>query len=260
VSPPFWVGDGDASYRPDLVLWVEEPSGLIVGQELVLPGEEEGAVARILLAALKRPVTGAPRRPDLLRVADAALAAEVRGAIGDTIPVTVVPTPELDAVLEAIVDHAPGPEEETSYLAGGQIAPAVVGELFTAAERLYHTAPWKAATDGQVVRVDIPALGVVGGCISIIGHLGESLGLLLFPSLDGYEACVRAAEGGLPQSGPIDLGTGWLSLSFTPEAELPEALRREAADHGWPIADGDAYPVVERRDPDAAVAPLAERD
>ncbi len=55
---------------------------------------------------------------------------------------------------------------------------------------LYRLAPWKTASDDQVLRVDIPALGVHGACLSIIGGLGESLGFVLFPSLAGYEAFV----------------------------------------------------------------------
>ncbi|MGD2063676.1 MAG: SEC-C metal-binding domain-containing protein [Nitrospirota bacterium] len=260
LSPPFSIHDRAEPYRPELAVWIEEPSGIVVGQELLPPEAVEGAVGRTLRTALERPLMGAPRQPDAIRVADAALAAEARAVVGATIPVTVAPTPELDAFLDALVAGVSDAGEEASYLAGGRIAPAAVAELFSAAQLLYHTAPWEVADDGQLLRVDIPALDVSGACLSIIGNLGESLGFLLFPSLGGYDAFVRAAEGEFPQTGPIDLGTDWLALSFTRESDLPEAMRHEVATHGWTVAAGDAYPQVERRARDGSLHPLTDRD
>jgi len=37
-------------------------------------------------------------------------------------------------------------------------------------------------------------------------------------------------------------------------------MRREAADHGWPVLDEMSYPQVEHRDPDGLLRPLTERD
>ena len=42
--------------------------------------------------------------------------------------------------------------------------------------------------------------------------------------------------------------------------ERPAARRREVAKHGWPVASAEAYPLVERRERDAASRPLGERD
>jgi len=260
LSPPFFIHDRDEPYRAEVVVWMEQPSGWIVGQELIAPEAVEGALARVLRAALERPLMGAPRRPEVIRVADGSLAAEVKAAVGATIPVTVAPTPELDAFLEAMLAWTPESDEVESYLEGGRFTPAAVAELFTAAELLYRTAPWQVATDGQLLRMDIPALGVAGACLSIIGNLGESLGFIVFPSLAGYEAFARAAEGPLPATGPIDLGTDWLALGFDHEADLPPALRREVAAHGWPVAAAGGYPRLERRDRDGATRALVERD
>ena len=54
-----------------------------------MPEDREGAVARGLRNALTQPAVGWPRRPDVVRVADAATAAEVRAEVGEAIPVTV---------------------------------------------------------------------------------------------------------------------------------------------------------------------------
>jgi hypothetical protein len=259
-TPPFFVTDRAQPYRVSLAVWMELPEGLIVGQRVEPPEEAAFALGRALLGAMRAPLAGPPRRPARIRVADPALAAEVRATAGDAIPIEVAPTPELDELVEHMIETMPGDDREASYLDDGRIPTALVAELFEAARLLYRIAPWKVASDSQVLRMDVPALGVEGACVSIIGALGESLGLIIFPSLDGYLAFVDASEDFVPGKPPVDIGTGWLAVHFERGADLPAGMRREAAAHGWPVADAKAYPVVERRERDGARPPVSERD
>jgi hypothetical protein len=123
-----------------------------------------------------------------------------------------------------------------------------------------RVAPWKHVSDSQVIRVDIPALDVHGACLSIIGGLGETLGFLLFPSLAAFDRFYATATRKKQPRGPIDLGTTILSLNFERGAELPASMRREVAEHGWPVAASNAYPRVEHRDRDGLQRPVSERD
>jgi hypothetical protein len=194
VSPPFFIEHLSEPYRAELVIWMELPSGLVVGQQLLRPEEAQGATARVLRAAMKRPAAGPPRRPDRIRVRDASLADEVRAAIGDAVPIEIAPTPELDGFVGLLVESMPRGDVDESYLERGRIAPETVKSLFAAAEVLYRIAPWKFVTDDQVLRMDIPALGVERACLCIIGALGQSRGVLVFPSLGDYQAFRHAAE------------------------------------------------------------------
>ena len=261
LSPPIFLHDREEPYRPELVIWLAASSGLVVGQDAVAPEDAEGAVARALLAALDRPLAGPKHRPDVIRVAGHALAAEVRAAVADTIPVIVAPVPELDTVVKGLIEWMPDTDEGDSYFEGGRIPPEVVAELFTAAAHLYRTAPWKVVADTQVIGMDVPALGVEGACVSVLGHLGANLGVLICPSLAGYEAFGRTAAGGaLEGDGPVDLGTHSLSLNFVRGADLPGSMRREAATHAWPVAGPDAYPLAMGVERDGAFRPLVPRD
>jgi len=150
-------------------------------------------------------------------------------------------------------------EDVASYLEGGRIAKASIGKMFSAAQRIWRLAPWKVAFDGQVVRVDVPRLGVEGACLSIIGNLGESFGILLFPSLRGFEAFAGAAQRSRKRARP-DLGTTVLALEFERAAELPASMRREVLRYRWPVAGSDAYPRVTHRDRDAMPRPVTEHD
>ena len=255
-----YVTDGEP-YRPDVILWLELPEAYIVGTALVHPGEPVTRFADALREAMRRPLIGAPRRPDRIRVADPALAEMARGALGGHASIRVAPTPELDAVVRDMAGAvtAAADAEPESYLEGGRVSPQVVADLFRAAQVLFTLAPWKQASDSQVLRVDIPRLDVAGACLSVIGALGESFGILLFPSLAGYDAFGAAAERSSP-GGPVDLGTTCLSLTFERGADIPPAMRREIAEHQWPVAGADAYPRVAMRDRDGMPRPLTERD
>jgi hypothetical protein len=257
-----FITDREEPYRVRIAVWMDLLHGLVVGQQGVDPDEAEGALGRTLRAATERPAAGPPRRPQRIRVANASLAAEVRAATPG-IPVEVAPTPELDKLLEFMLEQMAADEDDgdASYLEEGRVSAESVAGLFAAARLLFQQAPWRVASDGQVLRMDIPALGVEGACVSIIGALGESLGFIIFPSLEGFEAFAEAGERLSDQrSLRVDLGTGWLALSFEKATGLPAGMRREAMAHGWPVADPDAYPTLARRERDGAMRPLVERD
>ncbi len=266
VTAPFFVEggaeEGRDPFRPEMALWIEEPSGLVVGQQVSAPEDAAGALGRALLEAMRAPLIGPARRPDAIRIADAGDAVALRAAVGNAIPVTIAPTPELDVLLNQMLESMAADADAPSYLDGGRIAPEAVAKLFSSAEMLYRMAPWKVASDDQVLRLDIPSLGVEGACLSIIGSLDEKLGLILFPSAAGYDAFLRAEEdfASGESDAPPDLGTDWLSLSFDRGADLPASMRREVAKHGWPVADAAAYPVVMRFERDRITRPPTERE
>lgn len=259
LSPMYVAGEG-TPFRPEMILWLEVPDGPIVGSAMQDPAAPPVRIADTLREAMERPKAGPSRRPRRVRVADGVAAAELRAAFPD-LEVVVAPTPELDALVESMGRHFAEHADDTtdaSYLEGGAIPADAVAALFRAAEGLYGLAPWKVASDDQVVRVDIPKLGVEGAALCVIGAAGESYGLVLFPSLSAYEAFAaaddRAAEG------RRDFGTTWLSLDFERGADLPPSLRREIDAHRWPVAGPRAYPVLHHRDHDGLSRPLSERD
>jgi hypothetical protein len=169
LAAPWYVTQG-APCRVEMIIWLELPDDVIVGTEVVDP-KAPVSVAEVLLRTMKKPASGAPRRPARIRVADGGPADEVRAVVPD-IDVVVAPTPELHAVLAHMATTMPASDEGESYLENGRVPAAVVAMLFRAAEMLYRLAPWKVASDDQVLRLDIPALGIHGACVSIIGGPG----------------------------------------------------------------------------------------
>lgn len=255
---PFYITE-ETPYRPELILWLEMPDELILHSVLVDPKATPVSFGETLLQAATTPMVGRPRQPSTVRVADPDLAAEVRRVLPE-VEVVVAPTPELDQVLalmgESLLES--DSDGESSYFEDGRIPAEVIAELFRIADVLFAVAPWKQAADQQVLRVDIPAYEVEGACLSIIGALGESLGLILFPSRAAMGKFLDAAE--RPRGKSIDLGTSSLALNFEAGSDLPPTMLREAMKYGWPVAGPKAYPVVQHRDRDATLRPLTERD
>jgi hypothetical protein len=245
-----WVGgryvlpqemrDGNSIYRPVVILWLELPRGVLLGSKLSNP-RSAPSFAQSLERAMQDPGEGLPRRPTRIRVADETVAKELRAAV-PAIPIVVAPVPELDATFEelsaALAENAPEP----SYLRDGEIAPELFETLFQAASILFRAAPWRAS-EQHILRVDIPALGVDGACLSIIGAAGESHGLLLFRSIDDYETFGLIGEG-KAKAWRSHEAVALRSLSFDSGKDLPPSLLREIEEHRWPVAGTKAYPSL----------------
>lgn len=253
-TSPFWVTEGEP-LRPELTLWLELPSGLLVRCTVDDPRAARPAFADTLRETMLHPRVGAARQPERVRIDDPALAAEVRASFGDELPVVTAPTPELDGVI-AEMGAATPPGDDDGYLDGGRLSPGLLGDLFEAAALLWTVAPWKYADDDHVLRIDIPQLDLHGACLSVMGSGGQSFGFVLFPSFAAYEAFGPSTT----DSSVIDLGTDLRSLTFERGAELSALRRREIAQHGWRVADPRGYPVVQACDRHGGLCPLGERD
>lgn len=134
-----------------------------------------------------------------------------------------------------------------SYLAG-DVSPEIVEKFFLAAAAFYRAAPWKSVTEDQVVRIDIESLGVDGSCLSVIGHAGESFGLLLFPSLDDFDDFIGGG------------GSGLLSLSFGPKKLVAPSMLEEIKECGWQVAAPKGYPSALSFDAKREALQITERD
>ena len=259
ITLPVYIEQAEP-FRPEIALWLELPEGFVVGHELIDPNGPPVSLADTLLQAMASPLVGTARRPPRIRISQPQLAAELREAVPG-IDVVVAPTPELDELVAQMLQSRPGNAEHTeSYFEDGRVGAETVAALFQAADALFRTAPWHLVQDSQVMRLDVPALGVEGACVSIIGALGESFGLIIFPSRLALERFLSGVDTEHPRDAPLDMGTTTLSLNFERGADLPPGLRREAAEHGWPVAGPAAYPWVQHRDRDGTMRPLDERD
>ncbi|MGH7283129.1 MAG: hypothetical protein ACRELY_16510, partial [Polyangiaceae bacterium] len=151
----------------------------------------EQSLVDVLRAGIRKPVFGAPRKPARVRIEDETQAAQIEGA-GLGIEVVVGPTPEIDEIAARMRGYLDEVGTEPSYFDGIGIEADAVGRLFQVAGVLYALAPWKTLPDSAPFRIDVPALGARGACLSILGLAEKSFGFLLFESDRGLDAFSQA--------------------------------------------------------------------
>lgn len=246
-----WLGKRykKGSGPSDVVMWLELPSQFLLGATLSDP-HQPVSFAETLEAAMR---SNPDRKPDRIRVPNQTLAREARSVAGDGIEVIAGRVPELDA---AHADFMQGLDEFVevkgpSYFSHESIAEPDLGKLFAAAAALYRLRPWTKVREHQIVRIDIPTLGVHEGVMSIIGERGESLGMLFFFSLADFESFGEPAQdpNGTPQLRPF------ISLSFGSKTSVPPSMAREIEEHRWKLTGPSAYPAIITHDGSAPHAP-----
>lgn len=226
--------------QPEALVWLDSELALL-GTTLGRPGDVLTLAAQSLTDAISQPMSGKPHTPTRVRVASEELAAVLRSS-HPTIEIVCAPTPELDEVAALMREELGVGEEPASYLAP-DIGPDQVSAFFRATAQLHRAKPWAVFPgDQSVVGVTIEKLNAREAAVSIIGQMGEHFGFVFFRSLEDHDAF---ADGGLAiEEGDEPKLPPHLALNFEPSSEVPPELRAEVAQHGWELADPDAYPWV----------------
>jgi hypothetical protein len=255
---PGAVSEGGKLLRLDWMMWVEAPSGLIVGHGLVPSAEPAGPVADLLLDAMEKPFAGAPRRPDRVTVASTALAREVREVLGDDFVVEVAPTPELDGPVTSLIEQLAEGAEERSYFEGEDVTPEILEPFFDRAAHFVRNRPWEAIDDESEVLVDVPALSVEGAIALLTGPPDTPPGMLLFPSLQHYlDYALNDDEEDAFAGLFSELDEPCRAVHWLDRDALPGRMQVEISESGWPLA-GDLCPVVTRfESPEVEAVPNA---
>ena len=256
LMPAYVTGDGEP-YRPQALFWMGADGG-ILGSTVSKPGELLPKISESLQRAIEQPMYGRPHAPTRVRVASPELADALRAECPE-VDVVCAPTPELDEML-ALMREKLGEDgaTEQSYLSP-EIGPDAMASFFRAAAALYRAEPWKWVPDDQsLISVTIEQLGVRSVAMSVIGQMGQSLGLVLFSGLDDFEMYLEAAVA-------IDLGKEpemppHFALNFERGSEMAAELRKEVAKHHWEVAGPNAYPWLVAIDEDLVARPPTAKE
>ncbi|MDP3217642.1 MAG: hypothetical protein Q8S73_26275 [Deltaproteobacteria bacterium] len=259
APPGLAVRDVDAL---DFIFWMHGPH--VVAAVPVDRDAPPGALADVLRKALASLKGALPQR---LRVSDAAAAPAVVALVGPDIPVSVGPVPEaLDALAEfaevfagVAAEQAVSPLEEIVDLADQD--PALVGRFFTAGAALYKLGPWNLVpSDSDVLRVDAPALGLHGACISVVGQIGQSYGVLCFDSAERFMAFRRRAEHVVVPGEAMAAIPPSIAVNFEKMSEFPPDFRKELRRRRWPLAGPSGVPWLMCSSPSGAPRSITRAD
>jgi hypothetical protein len=251
------------------VLWATS-DGLLLGVDAAEGATQPERLRAAFDKALAERIKGTKQTsPREIRTASNELLVALRDHVPAGLSLVEGETPEVTALAEALADHiartnAPGPSAPVEVPAG-EASPTA--GFFRACAALYRAAPWKLLpSDQDILLFSAPALDIRQAAISIIGQAGESFGLVLFESVDAFEAYVSAAVGASGQAAKrgkdieIDKLPAHLGLSFDGAGQVPADLRRLVRARGWEVASNDAFPTVLAIDEGARGRPTTVRE
>jgi len=254
--PAYITGEGEP-YRPEILLWVDTETRAITGSILAKPGELLGQASDSLRDVIKAPMFGPPRSPVRLRVPSPELAEALRAG-HPSIEIVCAATPELDEVVASMREMMTDSQESDPGFLNPDTSAAAYASYFAAAAALYQAKPWKAIPADEVVSVTIEKHGLDKAALSIIGHMGESFGFLLFSGMAGFNAYLDAADaierGETPPMPPYRV------LNYLRGAEIHADDRKTIASRHWPVASSKAYPWTMLVDSDLVSRPLSENE
>jgi hypothetical protein len=250
-TPGYAMGEGEP-YRPEGLCWMGA-DGKVLGWAIGKPGELLDTAGKSLQSAIERPMVGRAHAPARVRVASPDLADVLRTA-HPSIDIVCAPTPEIDAMVELMRQKLGQDAEAPETYFTPEVDADAVASLFRAAAALFRAKPWKVVPDDRCLfSVTIDKLDVRNAVMCVIGQLGESRALVLFTSLDDFEAFLDAA--GAIERGEKPAMPGHFSLNFERGADLAPALRKEIAQHHWEVAGPEAYPWLMIVDEDLVPRP-----
>jgi hypothetical protein len=258
---PAYVADGAAgSYRPELLLALEVPGHIILGFETCKKAELGTAMKKLYTDLSAKGDLGDISPPEVARTSVPELAEILRSLAPNTVAVRCAPTPELDPIMESMLERfgRGDGEPQVAYLEQG-LSEQVVKEFYRGTKELYGAAPWRKLPPDLPIEIDIPSMGIDSGVVTVIGQSRESFGYIHFQCLADFQGYVRMAtklgRGEEPVSTPAHV-----ALNFDPTSEVAPALRREQLDHGWEVPKKNVFPQLYLVDEDFVSAPPDNQD
>ncbi|MEO8551847.1 MAG: hypothetical protein ABI678_17845 [Kofleriaceae bacterium] len=246
---PSYVMEGGEPFLPAVVLALDVGGDYALSADVVRPEEVLDTAAGCVVHACAK--YGA--RPKRLRVASAELAA-VLGKALPGIEITVAATPEIDRLMASYLAHREGKDDGPASYLDGDATPDDVATFFAAAAELHRAQPWDATPIDGAMRIDCPALEIANGILVVVGQMGESFGLAVFPDRAAYDALHVYAE---TRQGDVP---AQVMLHFDRREDLPPELVAEAKRHRWKVASPAAYPTTLRIDGRGGARPLTARE
>ena len=237
-------------YRPEMLVLLDVGAEWIVATEVVEPGLPADAVAEWAAPRIKAGVT--------VRVDAEDVAAALGARVGAGADVLVAPTPEVDDALDAFEGYAEqardGRPADHDWV--HEVPPVAKASFYEAATRFERAQPWRAASDGHVLAIDVPALGWTGACAAVMGNAGASFGLSLFRSLADYVRFVRLGDDSAAGRRP-GAGVPLLAVHYDRPRDLPggKKLTAEAREHGFVPGPSGRCPFILKSNSDHVLLP-----
>jgi hypothetical protein len=232
--------------RPDAFLVLSGRD--VVGVRIEPEGPGPARALELILRMMERPLTGSPRRPARIHVADEGaagyLGAELR-PLGVEVAVGAV-TETLTERIRTVERRAGGGFPLRGLLDVTGMDEARLVALFSAASKFHRLAPWRQIPDGEPVQVTCEAWSRPTWYASVMGATSEVRGLALHPTWRALLAIFAGEE--------EDAAPDVLALAFGDRTQVPFEDLDSVADLDLDVDGNEGYPLVFRCRPEGEVA------
>lgn len=227
---------GQQPFFPDVVMCVEQHSGMILSANLTPPEEGDGAIQQAVAEAAEALQRDRPGAAVTLLVRQDFVAAALHTPPPGS-AVRMGRSAEFAAWDQAYLsmEQRMGGGGMLPYLWHGDISADEVAEFFAAAAAVYQAQPWRFFTDAEPLEVPDPLSKHKRLIVAIMGALGVAPGIAIFSSPKHYEQ-VALEEG---------KATG-LFVGYEPRGKVPHTVIAEAQRHRWPTVNKSAFPIMMR--------------
>lgn len=185
--------------------------------------------------AIRGPIDGRPHLPAVVRVENAELAEEIRRHRPE-VAIRIGPTPLVSDLGHQLAEEIlPEADDRWSWLLAGA-APAQVTRLFAAFAAFHRTLAWETLAPDQLVRVEIPSLGLAPSWVNVFASDNLTGALVLTIGIAPDRAALEAWLD--DDSSPSEI-----TIFGAEPDDLPREAYVEAKAHGWEPIEG-YYPRV----------------
>ena len=230
----------------------------------------------IVIRAMREPLIGKPRRPEVIRVGspvEAELLATAPAMTGVALEVAgqLDALARLHAHMELQLSGLSSDYRTQAARAGETLSTEGLQAFFRTARQFYRKAMWEAYGDEGIFELTLQTAQGASKTLYgiIIGALGQEFGLALYPSLEAlqqfYDASLEHLDQFSDLGQPITqqrpdpaqwqreaeamadlLQVSTLCLTYTPQLDVPPPLVAEAKQCKLPVANKSAFPLVMR--------------
>ncbi len=258
---------------PTMLFVVQAESGNPIFGAPLMPDAPPSDFVDHVRQAMREPMVGEPRRPEVMRVSSEAEADALRTGLGE-VDIAIEVTEVLAAVDEVHVramsmfGHVQSDYRTNAEAAGETLSDDGLRALYSVARQFYRKALWEDFDDSEIFSIacQTPDGEMQTHYGVLMGIMGEEFGLALYASLEDlqqiYNIDIDELEDfpmALDEDSIDDetweasadmaaqlLSMPSVSITYTSKRDLPGPLLEEAKALKLPVAKQSAYPLMMR--------------
>jgi tetratricopeptide (TPR) repeat protein len=249
---PAWIRIAGEMVRPWALLVTSRSNDLILAHEMPDMAPSAEHLWDALVKGMQHPLAGHPHRPTELQVRGDERWRSLQSHVEEIGIEFVVKDglDQLDFMFVEMVEHVCG-KPRPGLLDIPGLTPEAVGRFHEAAAAFFRRAPWKKVGYEAPIKIECDEFQSGPWYAVLMGLSGLTLGVSLY---DDPQA-LHGLWTGEPFSEESTREAVTTSVIFGEKWDIPVADLEAATEHGWEVAQPDAFPAVFRKERGISIRP-----